>query len=336
MKVPKKMLIIVAILGVLAIFGRMGSSESNPKSSADDGQRAAQEQVAEQDQQAEQQAASESEPEPEPAPEVKSVYRVGDTLDDGGVQIVYAASGEYAEENEFLQPEEGFKYIYLKLAFINTSKSDKSISMYSFDCYADGYAAEMYYGGDEGLSATLSAGRSTMGYIYFKIPVDATEIEIEYTPNFFSSDKITFAYEGEVDSGYVLEANTSRTEGALAVGESAEGAGVRVTYLSCETWESDNMFVEPRDGYRFVSIELEFENTGSSDQHVSAFSFDCYADGIACEQSYYRDDNLSATVSAGRKARGTVTFEVPNDATVIEIEYQDNMWTSNRIAFTVQ
>lgn len=332
MKINRQMLVTAVLAGTFALAGCGSSSGSGSKIGSDDKADAPQEQAADQNAASE----AESEPEPEPAPEVKSVYRVGDTLDDGGVQIVYAASGEYAEENEFLQPEEGFKYIYLKLAFINTSKSDKSISMYSFDCYADGYAAEMYYGGDEGLSATLSAGRSTMGYIYFKIPVDATEIEIEYTPNFFSSDKITFAYEGEVDSGYVLEANTSRTEGALAVGESAEGAGVRVTYLSCETWESDNMFVEPRDGYRFVSIELEFENTGSSDQHVSAFSFDCYADGIACEQSYYRDDNLSATVSAGRKARGTVTFEVPNDATVIEIEYQDNMWTSNRIAFTVQ
>ncbi len=332
MKINRQMLVTAVLAGTFALAGCGSSSGSGSKIGSDDKADAPQEQAADQNAASE----AESEPEPEPAPEVKPVYRVGDTLDDGGVQIVYAASGEHTEENEFLQPEEGFKYIYLKLAFINTSKSDKSISMYSFDCYADGYAAEMYYGGDEGLSATLSAGRSTMGYIYFKIPVDATEIEIEYTPNFFSSDKITFAYEGEVDSGYVLEANTSRTEGALAVGESAEGAGVRVTYLSCETWESDNMFVEPRDGYRFVSIELEFENTGSSDQHVSAFSFDCYADGIACEQSYYRDDNLSATVSAGRKARGTVTFEVPNDATVIEIEYQDNMWTSNRIAFTVQ
>lgn len=246
------------------------------------------------------------------------------------------ASGEHVEDNQFLQPKDGNKYVFLELAFINTSKSDKSISMYSFDGYADGYAVEMYYGGDEDLSATLSPGRSTSGYLYFEVPVDAQEIEIEYTPNFFLSDKITFAFDGEADSGYVLEANTSRSDGALSVGESVQGSNVTITYLSSGTWESDNMFVVPRDGYHFVSVELEFENTGSSDKSVSSFSFDCYADGISCEQSFYRDDDLSATISAGRKAKGTVTFEVPDNASVIEVEYVDNVWTSDRIVFTVQ
>jgi hypothetical protein len=69
---------------------------------------------------------------------------------------------------------------------------------------------------------------------------------------------------------------------------------------------------------------------------VSSFSFDCFADGSACDTVYYRDDDLSATISPGRKAKGTVTFEVPDDAKVIEVEYEDNYWTSSRITFTVQ
>ena len=62
---------------------------------------------------------------------------------------------------------------------------------------------------------------------------------------------------------------------------------------------------------------------------------DCYADGLNCKAVYYRDDELSATLSAGRKAKGTVTFEVPIDAEVIEVEYLSNYWTSNRVVFTV-
>ena len=49
--------------------------------------------------------------------------------------------------------------------------------------------------------------------------------------------------------------------------------------------------------------------------------------------SIFRDDNLSATLSAGRKVKGTVTFEVPVDATVVEVEYLTNFWTSNRVVF---
>ena len=162
----------------------------------------------------------------ESTPEPKSIYSVGDILQDGNVQIVYAASGDYISDNQFLQPKDGYKYIFLKLAFINTGKQDTSISFYSFDAYADGYSVDMFYGGEDSLSATLSAGRSTMGYIYFEVPVDAQEIEIEYTPNVFMDKKIKFVFEGDQDSGYVLEANKSRTDGALQVGETYENSSL--------------------------------------------------------------------------------------------------------------
>lgn len=120
----------------------------------------------------------------------KTEYYVGDMLEDGNMKIVYMSSGDYLEENEFMQPADGKKYIYLQFAFENISdSSDTSVSFYSFECFADGYATEMYYGGEEGLSATLSAGRATTGYIYFEVPTDAEVIEIEYETNVFTEEK---------------------------------------------------------------------------------------------------------------------------------------------------
>ncbi len=272
----------------------------------------------------------------EPTPEPKTIYNVGDILQDGDVQIVYAASGEYKTDNEFLQPKDGNKYIFLEFAFINTGKTDTSVSAFSFNAYADGYSAEQFYGAEDQLSATLSAGRTTTGRVYFEVPADAKEIEVEYTPNVFLDRKIKFVYEGNQDSGYVLEANTARTPGALSVGETYSSSTLRITYLDCEKYVSDNMFVQPKEGNHFVSLTFEFENLGNSDRLASAFSFDCYADGVACEASYLRDDDLQATISAGRKAKGTVTFEVPDNAEVIEAEFNSNVWTSDRIAFTVK
>ena len=272
----------------------------------------------------------------EPTPEPKTLYNVGDILQDGDVQIVYSASGEYISENQFSQPKEGDKFIFLEFAFINTGKSDTSVSMYSFECYADGYNVDMYYGGDEELSATLSAGRATTGRIYFEVPVEAKEIEVEYSPNVFLNRKIKFVYEGNQNSGFVFEPNFSRTEGAVAVGESIETKSLRIAYLSCEEYVSDNRFVQPKQGNHFISLTFEFENMGNSDKTISSFSFDCYADGLNCDQTYIRDDDISATLSAGRKAKGTVTYEVPDEASVIEVEFNDNIWTSNRITFTVK
>ena len=267
----------------------------------------------------------------------QTVYHVGDVLQDGDLKIVYMSSGEYREENDYLQPEAGYKYIFLQFAFENASDgSDAFVSSYDFECYADGYSVEQYYGGDEDLSATLSAGRSTTGYIYFTVPVDATEIDVEYETNFFTDDKIHFLYEGEQDSGYTPQLNAAATEGAHCVGETVDLGDLKISYLSCQEYISDNQFYQPREGYQFICCEFEFENTGSSDEFVDNTDFDCYADGTNCEQSYVRDDMLSATLSTGRKAKGTVTFEVPTNATVVETEYLNNIWTSDRIVFTIR
>lgn len=268
---------------------------------------------------------------------VQTVYHVGDILRDGDMKIVYVSSGEYTEENQYAQPDEGYQYIFLKFAFENTSeKNDESISLLSFDCYADGYACDMYYGGDSTLSATLSAGRTTTGCLYFSVPENAQEIEIEYKTNLFTSEKITFVYEGTLDSGYEPEKNSTASENALAVGATVEVGNLTITYLSCGVYESDNQFVQPRAGYHYIFCEFEVENSedASSDEFVSYYDFDCYADGVSCDGCYLMNDLLSATISAGHKAKGTVAFEVPDNAKTIEVEYLANYWTSERIAFS--
>ena len=265
--------------------------------------------------------------------EEKSEYHVGDILKDNDMQIVYVASGEYKEENDFLQPAEGKKYIFLKLAFENQGTSDKSISSFSFSCYADGYSVDSHYT-EYDLSATLSPGRTTDGIIVFEVPREAQNIEVEYETNFISQKKLKFIYDGEKDSGYVIEANTGVSDIIFVVGDIVESKNINISYLSCEVDTSYSDFLEPSQGTHYVTLTFEFENKGNTDEYVSMYDFDCYADGKNCEQAYFRDDSLSATLSAGRKAKGTVTFEVPDDASNVEVEYVSNIWTSSRVIFS--
>lgn len=268
---------------------------------------------------------------------LKEVYHVGDVLQDGDMQIVYMASGNYNEANEFLQPREGYRYVFLQLAFENISKkNDVTVSTFGFEGYADGYSVDPYFGGEDDLSGTLSPGRTTSGFIYYEIPDNTQSFEVEYETNFLTKDKLTFAFDGDQNSGYTVPKNTSRSEGAVMPGGTAEDGEVRIAYLSCSYYQSDNQFVQPHDGYQYVSCELEFENLQSTDMAVSSLLFDCYADGINCAQTFIRDDDISATISSGRKAKGTVTFEVPDSAEVVELEYLTNAWTSKRIVFTVR
>lgn len=101
--------------------------------------------------------------------------------------------------------------------------------------------------------------------------------------------------------------------------------------------EVDNEFIQPKDGHIYYKMDFEFENISDSDQYVSSWDFNCYADGYDMEQSYVLDGlDLDATLSPGKKTKGSVVFEVPEDAESIVLEYETNFWTENKIVFVVK
>lgn len=268
---------------------------------------------------------------------MKEIYDVGDSLQDGDLRIIYTASGEYDEESEYQQPEAGHKYIFLQYAFENTgNKKECPVSLFAFQCFADGFTAPAYYGGEKELPASLPAGRYAVGNLYFSVPEDAEKIEVEYQPDDPAADKARFSYEGEKDSGYVPQVNTSRTPGAFSTGETAASDLQRILYLSCRADDSDNENVHPAEGCTYWTLTFEFENLQKDDRQISVHDFSCYADGRSCARTLFRDDYLSADVPGGRKAKGTVTFEVPDDAQTVEVEYDTGRRSDAHVVFTVR
>lgn len=269
---------------------------------------------------------------PTPAATNKTEYKVGETFTKDGLNITYVSSGDWESDNEFITPAEGKKFIRLLFHVDNQSKSDKSVTSFSFKCYADGYDCSQKYNDDD-LSASLSSGRTADGAVYFEVPTDAKEIEVEYEYDIFSDKKVKFIFEGNNDSGLTFEKNTAVSANAFHVGDIIETKKLKITYLKAAEYKSDNMFLQPDEGNKYAYIELEFENLSDSDQTVSYFSFGCYADGSSCSGFYGMDDALSASISAGRKAKGTVAFQVPTDAATVEFEFEDNFWTESKIVF---
>lgn len=123
----------------------------------------------------------------------------------------------------------------------------------------------------------------------------------------------------------------------FSVGEIVETSYLRISYISAEEYVSDNEFIQPKDGHVFYKMDFEFENISDSDKYVSSWDFNCYADGYDMEQSYVLDSlDLDATLSPGKKTKGAVVFEVPEDAESVVLEYETNFWTENKIVFVVK
>lgn len=129
-------------------------------------------------------------------PETKDKYFVGDTWQNKYVLVSFDDCGIYESDNQFIQPASGNKYIYATFTFENVGNSDTTVAYWDFDCYADGYACEGTYGADDAaFSQTLSSGRKITGSVYFEVPESASEIEFEYSPSFWTSEKIVFVYQ---------------------------------------------------------------------------------------------------------------------------------------------
>ena len=82
-------------------------------------------------------------------------------------------------------------------------------------------------------------------------------------------------------------------------------------------------------------VQFEFENISDSDVNVSSYDFDCYADGYDMQMSYTEGESLDATLSPGKKTKGSVVFEVPTDAAEILLQYETNYWTEDKIDFYI-
>lgn len=118
-------------------------------------------------------------------------------------------------------------------------------------------------------------------------------------------------------------------------GDVVETKTLRITFVSAEDYISDNQFIQPKDGNKFIKASFEFENIGKDDEYVSEFEFKCYADGYDSEQKYIGDDTLSATLSAGMKVKGSVIFEVPINAAEVLIKYETNFISGKKVNFYV-
>lgn len=142
----------------------------------------------------------------------------------------------------------------------------------------------------------------------------------------------------EQESSAVESKSENRdVDNTFAVGDIVETSDLRISFLSAGQWESGNEFISPKEGNVFYRFEFEFENISNSDQTISSMmSWNCYADDYSMTQSWAADDILDATISPGKKAKGAVYYEVPEDAESIVIEYETNFWTENKVIFVVK
>lgn len=165
--------------------------------------------------------------------------------------------------------------------------------------------------------------------------VNSMNSAIVETIDELTSDNVTISDNASSNSN---SSTTEQTQTTCSVGQTIQNKDLKVTFVSFnENFTGYSRYATINSGCKVIKAEFEFENISGSDQLASAYDFDCYADGYSCDQFWSTDDSgFSHTLSNGKKAKGTVYFQVPKDATSITLEYETNVWTDSKLVFVAK
>lgn len=113
---------------------------------------------------------------------------------------------------------------------------------------------------------------------------------------------------------------------------------LKISYLKCDTnFKKYSKYATVGKGKKVISATFKIENISDTDQYIDTIN--CYADDKKCDSFYSvedYDDPFFDSISAGRSIEGTVYFEVPSNAKNIELEFENNVWTEDKVIFVIK
>ena len=144
------------------------------------------------------QSAEATQTEQKPEAEEKSIFGVGETAELKGVSVTLVGVTE-STGSTYNTPTDGNVFVLCEFEIANQSDKEINVSsMMSFEAYCDDYTctfslgALMEKGNKNQLAGTVAAGKKFNGVVGYEVPADWQELEIVFTPDFWSGKDITF------------------------------------------------------------------------------------------------------------------------------------------------
>ena len=102
--------------------------------------------------------------------------------------------------SNFLEPEEGNKFVAVKFTIENISDEEQTMSsLLLFEAYADDVKCDYSFGADMGLEGTLdgsiSPGKKLVGYYGVEVSEDAQKLDVEVKASWLGSGKAVFSFD---------------------------------------------------------------------------------------------------------------------------------------------
>jgi len=130
--------------------------------------------------------------------QVQTEFGVGDVVALNDVNVTLLSVKE-SKGSQFNKPTDGNVFVLCEFEIENNSNKDIAVSsMLSFEAYCDDYttnfslSALIEKGNKNQLDGTVAAGKKFNGVVGYEITKDWKELEIKFSPDFWSGKDITF------------------------------------------------------------------------------------------------------------------------------------------------
>ena len=156
----------------------------------------------------------------------------------------------------------------------------------------------------------------------FNFSVDAKYDDI--LDEMVSAGNKVYEIDSEQENNSANDTNTTENNVIVRVGDCFEADGLRITVedADLEYWTYNTYYDQVyNQGLKYVGVSFSVDNISDSDEIISAYDFECYADNALCEMASFKSGN-TGTISKGRQTAFTVYWIVPYDAGSIELEYE--------------
>lgn len=134
--------------------------------------------------------------------EEKTEFYLGETAEQKGIQITLASVTE-SQGGEYVKPDDGNIFLIFEFEIVNNSEKDINISsIMNFEAYCDDYSLNQdiiglqapEVEGKNQLDGSVAAGKKMNGIIAYQVPSGYKAMEINVSPDFWSSKDIKFIY----------------------------------------------------------------------------------------------------------------------------------------------
>ena len=131
---------------------------------------------------------------------------------------------------------------------------------------------------------------------------------------------------------------TSTPTPVYTIDDTLEMSDIRVTLHDVRN-SYGKSFLTPDEGRVYLVFELEVENNRDESIAISSLlSISAYADDYALDFSLHGTSadsvqSLDGEIAAGKKKRGIIAYDAPEDWQVAEIRFKPNVWSGREFIF---